>query len=167
MIPDVLERFRQAMRGALVTLLSGWTIVFCSVGQTMTRPGYRGDLDVFLEPNDPQGVCSVTIGLRNISGARQGEARLRLAWFDSTGTLVADQSLRMDPLDIDRYDAKNLALPVICSKVGRMRVQSAKWVLGWETLDGPVVTIEAVERTEWQMRWDGEIGLFVGDPVPG
>ena len=100
---------RAAVPALLVGALSGWAIVSCGGTPRAADPvAYRGGLDVFLEPNDPQGVCSVTIGLRNLSGVRQGEARLRLAWFDSAGTLLADQSLRMDPLDIDRYDAKNL-----------------------------------------------------------
>jgi hypothetical protein len=161
------ERLGGVARVSLVALLCGWTIASCSGAQKRADVvRYRGGLDVFLEPNDPQGVCSVTIGLRNESGARQGEAWLKLAWFDPAGTLLADQSLRMDPLDVGRYDAKNLALPVSCDRVDRMRVRSAEWTLfqGWDALERTIVRIDAVEGSEWRMRWDAQIGLFVGAP---
>jgi hypothetical protein len=125
---------------------------------------YSGQLDVYLEPCDEKGVCSITIGLRNTSGARQGDANIELTWFDADGSLLAEQPLRMDGLLDGRYDAKNQALPVPCRQVGRLLVRKADWNLfeSWDIPTGSVVRIDGVEGTEWQFRWDEGGGLFVG-----
>ncbi len=153
----------------LAALLWCGAIVSCSGMNGTAESHYRGSLEVFLEPNDPQGVCSATIGLRNVSGARQGEAWLRLAWFDAAGKLLDDQRLRMDALEVNRYDAKNLAVPGNCDRVSRMRVTSAEWTLPQtgSSPDRTVVTIEGVERTEWAFHWDPKISLFAGVPQSG
>lgn len=155
---------------SLVAVASLSMLAACTGTKPAVPPArYRGSLDVYLEPNDAQGVCSVTIGLHNVSGVRQREAWLRLLWFDAAGTQLADQSLRMDPLDIDRYDAKNLVLAMTCDRVQRMQVKSAEWTLfrGWDTPVNKSVVIDDVDHTEWRMRWDAGIGLFVGVSASG
>lgn len=127
---------------------------------------FRGEIEAYLEPNDEQGVCSVTIGLRNLSAAWQGEARLRLAWFDANGSLIEELPLRMDPLLPGRFDAKNQVLTGRCATVSRLVVQSAEW-LPYPSMepktDAAAVVIESVAGSEWQMRWSEDHRLFVGE----
>ena len=126
---------------------------------------YAGEVEVYLLPYDEQGICSITVGLRNTSGVRQGEARFQLAWLDAESQLLADQSLWMDGLLPGRYDAKNLSLPVRCDKVGRLDMKSAEWTLfeGWDNPLKVVVPITGAHRTAWQFRWDAALGAFVGE----
>lgn len=125
----------------------------------------RGEIEVYLEPSDEQGVCSVTIGLRNLSAAWQGEARLRLAWFDADGSLIEELPLRMDPLLPGRFDAKNQVLTGRCAAVSRLVVRSAEW-LPYPSMEpraeAAVVDIEGVAGSEWRMRWSEDHRLFVG-----
>jgi len=125
---------------------------------------YQGQLDVYLQPYDDKEACSITVGLRNSSGVRQGDANLELAWFSSAGAAIAEQTLRMDGLLEGRYDAKNLALRVRCREVARLAVRRAEWDLfdGWDSPARSVVRIDGVENTEWEFAWDDEIDLFVG-----
>ncbi len=125
---------------------------------------YSGQLEVYLEPFDAKGICSITIGLRNVSGARQNDANLKLAWFDPAGDLIEEQALRMDPLLVGRTDGKNLALPVRCLQVSQLTVRRAEWELfeGWGTPAQSVVRIDGVEGTKWAFDWDEQNGLFVG-----
>lgn len=125
---------------------------------------------MYLEPWDARGVCSVTVTLDNQSGARQGEAWLRLQWLDVERRLVGEHRQRMDPLLPEHHDAKNHALPVLCSRIGRLQVRSAEWH-PYPTLDTPVnervVSIEDVEGSEWRFSWNEEMKLFVGERVTG
>jgi hypothetical protein len=143
----------------------------CASTATVPEPAvvYTGQLDVHLEPFDDKGSCSITVGLRNSSGVRQGEANLQLAWIGSSGSLIAEQGLRMDGLLDGRYDAKNLALPVSCREVGRLVVRRAEWNLfdGWDTPARAVVRIEGAEGTEWEFGWDAQNSLFVGRRIGG
>ena len=161
---------RRAAR-PLVVVAAGWLAVACTSTATSPEPAvtYAGQLDVYLEPFDDKGACSITIGLRNASGARQGDANLKLAWFDPAGALLAEQTLRMDGLLEGRYDAKNLALPVPCRQVDRLAVRKAEWNLfeGWDTPARSVVRIDGVEGAEWQIVWDEEARLFVGRILGG
>jgi hypothetical protein len=129
---------------------------------------YPGEAEFYLEPYDAQGACSVTVGLRNSSGVRQGDAWLSLAWYGTEGALVAEQRLRLDPLLEGRYDAKNLTLPVRCTTVARVVVRSARWRV-FPTKDGPdpglapEARIDAVDGREWRFGWQAGSGLFVGE----
>jgi len=152
---------------SLLLVAASWMAVACtSTATRQEEPAgiYSGKLDVYLEPYDDNGKCSITIGLRNESGARQGDANLDLAWLDSAGAVLAEQTLRMDGVLEGRYDAKNLALPVLCRQVARLAVRKAEWNLfeGWDTPARSVVRIDGVEDTEWQIVWDEENQLFVG-----
>jgi hypothetical protein len=150
----------------LIVVAASWLAVACVSMTTRPEPArlYSGQLDVYLEPFDDKGRCSITIGLRNVSGARQGDANLKLAWFDAADALIAEQALRMDGLLDGRYDAKNVALPVPCRQVGRLAVRKAEWNLfeGWDAPARSVVRIDGVEGTGWQILWDEESSLFVG-----
>jgi hypothetical protein len=152
---------------SLILIASSWLAVACtSMTTAPEQPAriYSGQLDVVLEPFDARGKCSITIGLRNTSGVRQGDANLKLAWFDSAGALLAEQALRMDGLLEGRYDAKNLALPVPCRQVGQLAVRTAEWNVfeGWDVPVRSVVRIDGVEDTEWKVVWDEENQLFLG-----
>jgi hypothetical protein len=151
---------------SLVLVAASWLAVACTSTATPPEPDviYSGQLEVYLEPFDDKGVCSITIGLRNVAGARQNDANLKLAWFDSAGDLIAEQALRMDPLLVGRTDGKNLALPVRCRQIGQLTVRRAEWDLfeGWGTPAQSVVRIDGVEGTEWAFVWDEQNGLFVG-----
>lgn len=151
---------------SLILVAASWLAVACTSMVTRPEPAriYSGQLDVYLEPYDDKGKCSITIGLRNASGARQADANLKLAWFDSAGAVLAEQMLRMDGLLDGRYDAKNLALPVLCRQVARLAVRKAEWNLfeGWDTPAKSIVRIDGVEGTEWQFLWDEEYGLYAG-----
>lgn len=164
-MPPLLPGYARASLGAL---LAGLIEVSCAVDPIMTdQATYRGALDVFLEPADAQGVCAVTLALRNDSGVRQGEARLRLAWFDREGVVLSDQWLRMDPVNVDQVDAKNLVLPVTCERVDRVKVRSAEWALGWDSTTATSVPIDAVDGAERSFRWDVQLKLFVGQAAGG
>jgi hypothetical protein len=148
-------------------MASSWLAVACTSMTTAPKQAariYSGQLDVVLEPFDAQGKCSITIGLRNTSGVRQGDANLKLAWHDSAGAVLAEQELRMDGLLEGRYDAKNLALLVPCREVDRLVVRTAEWTLfeGWDTPTPSIVRIDGVEDTEWKVGWDEENQLFLG-----
>jgi len=160
-----IPTYTRAARSVMV-LAASCLAVACTSTPAPTQPAatYSGQLDVYLQPFDDKGACSITIGLRNASGARQGDANLKLAWFDAAGAVLAEQPLRMDGLLDGRYDAKNLALPVPCRQVSRLTVRRAEWNLfeGWDTPARVVVRIDGVEGTEWQIVWDEENGLFVG-----
>jgi hypothetical protein len=152
---------------SLILIASSWLAVACtSMTTAPEQPAriYSGQLDVVLEPFDARGKCSITIGLRNTSGVRQGDANLKLAWFDSAGALLAEQELRMDGLLEGRYDAKNLALLVPCREVDRLVVRTAEWTLfaGEDIPVQSVVRIDGVEDTEWKVGWDEENQLFLG-----
>lgn len=158
-------KLRQRSLRRLALVLTSVLVAGCAAG--LDRPAavtYTGELEVFLEPFDEKGSCSVTIALRNLSKVRQGDANLKLAWFDASGALIAEPSLQMDGLLDGRVDAKNLALPVRCRQVERLAVRSAKWVLfeGWDAPKRTIVRIDGVEGGEWQMGWNAEMGLFVG-----
>ncbi len=151
----------------VLVLAVGWLAMACTSTATRTaEPAviYSGQLDVHLQPYDDKGVCSINIGLRNASGVRQGDANLRLAWFDRAGDLIAENALRLDGLLDGRYDAKQLTLPVLCQKVGRLAVRRAEWDVfeGWDKPVSSVVRIHGVEDTEWAFDWDDQNGLFVG-----
>lgn len=126
----------------------------------------RGEIEAYLEPSDEQGVCSVTIGLRNLSVAWQGEARLLLAWFDADGSLIEELPLRMDPLLPGRFDAKNQVLTGRCAAVSKLVVSSAEW-LPYPSMepkaDAAAAVIEGVAGSQWQMRWSDDHRLFVGE----
>lgn len=151
---------------SLVVMAASCLVVACTPVATAPETDriYSGQLDVYLEPFDDKGSCSITIGLRNTSGARQGDANLELAWFDASNGLLAEQALRMDGLLDGRYDAKNLALLVPCRQVARLVVGNAEWNLfeGWDTPARSVVRIDGVEDSEWQILWDEETRLYVG-----
>ena len=154
-------------RAGLATFIAGCALVVSCTSAPQKAAAittYPGVLEVYLEPNDAHGVCSVTIGLRNLSGTRQGEGRLQIAWFDRGGSLLADQSLRMDATDIDQYDAKNMVLPVTCDRAWRVKIRSAQWSLGWDATAITFVPIDGVDGTERPLRWDDQVGLFVGQP---
>lgn len=156
---------------SFLVLAAGLLVAACTSSPTPRAPAviYSGQIDVYLEPFDDKGSCSITIGLRNSSGVRQGDAHLQLAWFASSGAAIAEQGLRMDGLLDGRYDAKNLALPVPCREVGKLVVRKAEWDLfeGWDAPVRSVVRIDGVEGTEWELAWDEATGLFVGRPGGG
>lgn len=152
---------------SLSLVASSWLAVACtSMATGPEEPAriYSGQFEVYLEPFDEQGRCSITIGLRNASGVRQGDANLKLAWFDTAGAVLVEQELRMDGLLEGRYDAKNLALLMPCRQVTRLAVRTAEWNLfeGWDSPARSVVRIDGVGDTAWEMVWDEEKQLFVG-----
>jgi hypothetical protein len=117
-----------------------------------------GQMRVFFEPADEQGVCALTVELRNLSDGWRGEAWLRLAFLDAQGSqLVADQELRLDPLLPGRISAKNLP------------VRSAQWgpYPALVVEDPTVYVIGGVAGTTWTKRWDEAQRLFVGEAVTG
>jgi hypothetical protein len=150
------------------------TVAACSSPSTLPElPTYQGGLEILLEPNDPQNVCSATFLLRNRSGVLQGAAYLELEWLDSKGSRLARQSLRMDPThfaesDPRVIDGKNLPVDgVTCAQVARARIVSARWELGWDYSEEPQIgRIGGVDGTEWQFRWNEEQRLFVSQPAP-
>ena len=165
------EMALRATRPGFVSVAACLLVAACTSMPSARAPAaiYTGQIDVYLEPFDDKRSCSITIGLRNSSGVRQGDANLRLDWLDSSGALIAGQSVGMDGLLDGRYDAKNLALPVRCREVGKLVVRRAEWDLfdGWASTSRPVVRIDGVEGTEWRMAWDEATGLFVGQREGG
>jgi hypothetical protein len=130
---------------------------------------YRGEMDLWLLPYDEHGACSVTVGLRNSSGVRQGEAWLTLSWLDQDGTeLQAPSRIRMDPLLAGRYNAKNETLPLRCADIHAVEVRDAGWTLfaGWDAPPQPVVPIRDVSGTRWQLEWSEEHQAWRGEPAP-
>lgn len=116
-------------------------------------------MDLWLLPYEDSGACSVTVGLRNASGVRQGEAWLTLAWLGRDGAdLQPPSTLRMDPLLAGRYNAKNETLPLRCAEVATVEVRRAEWTLfaGWDAPPQPVVPIQDVSGTRWQLAWSEE-----------
>lgn len=129
-----------------------------------------GQMRVFFEPADEQGVCALTVELRNLSDGWRGEAWLRLAFLDAQGSqLVADQELRLDPLLPGRISAKNLPVPLSCAVIERMTVRSAQWgpYPALVVEDPTVYVIGGVAGTTWTKRWDEAQRLFVGEAVTG
>lgn len=152
---------------AAVAALGGCAASGPRPGATLTYPG---EAEFYLEPYDAVGACSATVGLRNTSGMRQGEAWLSLAWYGVDGALVDEQPLRLDPLLEGRYDAKNLSLAVRCATLARVVVRSARWQV-YPTKDGPdpglapEARIDGVDGGEWRFGWQAGSGLFVGEPA--
>lgn len=158
-------RWSNCSRLGSILLLSSCLVGACTVAPPAAKgPTYAGELEVYLQPFDEKGLCSVTIGLRNVSGSRQGDANLSLAWFDAGGKSLGEQALRMDELRPERTDGKNLTLQARCKEVSRLIVRTAEWNLfeGWDTPARSVVRIDRVEGSEWQFSWDAENFLFVG-----
>lgn len=140
----------------------------CTAGTARPDAGTRrGVLELYLEPVDAQGACAVTVGLRNDSGARQGEARIRVQWRDRQGATIGDQWVRMDPVDIGQYDAKNLVLDAPCKRVAAARVRTADWRVGWDMTATAVVPIDGVDEALITFEWDASAGLFVGRTAGG
>lgn len=152
----------------LVAVAAASLAAACVPGQARPDAGTRrAVLELFLEPVDTQQACAVTVGLRNDSGARQGEARIRLQWRDRAGKTRADQWVRMDPVDVGQYDAKNLVVDAPCRDLLSARVRTADWRVGWDMTMTAVVPIDGVDRAEITFRWDSSIGLFVGSTAGG
>jgi hypothetical protein len=129
---------------------------------------YPGEMDLWLLPYDDRGVCSVTVGLRNVSGLRQGEAWLTLAWLGLDGTeLHPPSNIRMDPLLAGRYNAKNDTLSLRCAELGSVEVRRAEWTLfaGWDAPPQPVVPIQDVSGTRWRLAWSEERQAWAGEPA--
>jgi hypothetical protein len=149
-------------RALLLSVFVGWPAAQATAAEAVT---YSGAAEIYLERNDPQNACAITVALRNDSGARQGEARLSLAWLDRRGKLLGEHRLRMDPTEIGQVTAKNLDLGVTCDRVRRLKIGLARWQLGWDIKATTVVPIAGVEGTEWSLRWDDKLGLFVARPA--
>lgn len=160
-----VDRGAMAWRAALT--LAASAVASCAT-TAVEVPVYRGALDVLLEPWDQKNLCAVTVGLRNVSGVRQGEAWLEMAWFDEAGVERARETLRMDPLLVDRYSAKNLALPLRCAEIGRVHVVRAEWLRGADEgmLDGisERLSIGDVSGGVWRFGHDAALGVYVGSP---
>jgi hypothetical protein len=154
------------MSAGLVLLVALGT---SDVSPDAAAPGpreYLGELEVYLEPWDPRELCAVTVGLRNLAGVRQGEAWLKLRWVDTDNTVVGEPDLRLDGLLPERFNAKNLTLPVRCSRLSHVEVVSAEWTLPHDAvIPGETrVPITGVAGTRWRFAWNGEIALFKGTP---
>jgi hypothetical protein len=149
-------------RALLLGVFVGSAAAQATVADAVT---YSGAAEIYLQRNDPQNACSITVALRNNSGARQGEARLSLAWLDRRGKLLGEQGLRMDPMDIGQVTAKNLDLGATCDRVRRLKIGPARWQLGWDIKSTTIVPIAGVEGTAWSFRWDDKLGLFVARPA--
>jgi hypothetical protein len=142
--------------------------VVAAVVDTPARE-YRGEMDLWLLPYDDSGACSVTVGLRNASGLRQGEAWLTLAWLGQDGSeLHPPSNIRMDPLLAGRYNAKNETLPLRCAELGSVEVRRAEWTLfaGWDAAPQPVVPIQDVSGTRWRLAWSEEQQAWRGELTP-
>ncbi len=148
----------------LLVLCGVLTACVAGIAGTGARK-YPGELEFYLQPVDEQGVCAVTVGVRNLSGERQGEAHLRLDWFQGRKVILRDQFSRLDPVDVGRYDAKNIEVPSKCSAIERVRIRSAVWRLGWDITEDKWVPIDTVDGAEVRFRWDESIGYFVGRTV--
>ena len=152
-----------------------WMAVLAAAACTPARPpatgpGYAGELEIFLVPYDAQRTCAVTVGLRNVSGVRQREAYLEVAWYGDGGDPLAVHRLRIDPLLEGRYAVKNETLPELCGNVRRGEVRSAEWVLfmpGDAPLPDRYVTIDGVHRSSWRFRWDPALPAYVGEATAG
>lgn len=139
-------------------------------GSTAAPPGrdYRGELDLWLLPYDEIGACSVTVGLRNASGVRQGEAWLTLAWLGADGSELAPPArIRMDPLLPGRYNAKNETLPLRCAEVIEVELRGAEWTLfaGWDAPPQPRVPIAGISGTRWRLAWSEEQQAWGGERI--
>jgi hypothetical protein len=149
-------------------LASGACVGLASCAVPAREPAlvaHRGVLEVFLEPADAQGACSVTVGLRNDSGAQKGEALIALAWIGRDGAVLESSKARMDPTDVGQYDAKNLVLERPCTDVTRVEVASAQWLLGWDRTVATVVPVASVDGARGELRWDAAARLYVGRPA--
>lgn len=137
-------------------------------GNAMPPPvrAYRGELDLWLVPYDESGACSVTVGLSNLSGVRQGEAWLALAWRGGDGAeLVAPARIRMDPLLPGRYNAKNETLPLRCREIVEVWLSSAEWKLfaGGDAPAQPMVPILGINGTRWRLVWSDDKQAWRGE----
>jgi hypothetical protein len=146
--------------------VAGVGLASCAVPARGPAPAaQRGTLEVFLEPADAQGVCSVTVGLRNDSGVRMGEALLVLDWVGRGGAVLESSKARMDATDIGQYDAKNLVLDRLCADVAAVEVASAQWMLGWDRTVATMVPLAGVDGARGEFRWDEGARLYVGRPA--
>ena len=147
-----------------IVSLAGVLSVFAQ-DEPSTPASQRGSLEIYLEPYDEKTLCSVTIGLRNDSGVRQGFADLEISWYDDRGSELAATRQRMDSLRPGFYDAKNHTLSALCSAVRRAVVRSAEWELfegSWDVSVIKKASIEGVADTTWEFEWSDENKLFVG-----
>ena len=128
---------------------------------------YFGELDLVLEPNSVNDFCSVTVGLRNVSGVRQDEAYLELDFFNGNDDLLQSERIRMDPLRVGRYDAGNASVAARCESIDRAVIRSAEWTIYNADRDAPrqVVSMSGVTGTLWQFGWSEENQLFIGTKV--
>lgn len=149
--------------GCLV-LLAACTAGPAGAPVTATQPG---QLRVFFEPADAQGLCALTFELRNLSTGWRGEAVLEVALFDERAGVLQESRLVMDPLLPDRISAKNLPVPARCREIARLEVRRATWhPYPSRVVEDPTVyRIAGVEDVTWRPRWDEALGLLVGDPV--
>lgn len=109
---------------------------------------YRGFMEVIARSGDVQPICASTVSLRNDSGDRQGEARLRIDWLDEKGSVLEQHELLMIKTKPGQVTAKNLVVELPCDRVHRIRMRSAEWVLGWDIRSTTVVPITDVDGAE-------------------
>jgi hypothetical protein len=152
---------------ACVALVLVGAVGCAEVGRFAAARPYPGALQVYLQPADAQGICAVTVSLRNLSGERMGEANLRLDWLGARATILRDQRLRLDPTDVGKLDAKNAEVPGRCADVRAVRVRRAAWRVGWDLRDDLFVPIAGVEGAALgPFSWNEAEGLFMAGSVP-
>ena len=137
----------------------------CTLSQP-ELPTYAGELQVYLEPYDERNYCRLHVALRNVSGTRQGFSEFLISW-EVDGAELADTALRHNAMRDGMLRSASTNLPVKCSQVERMRIESAVWELfeGWDRPGAQKVLIAGADATDWRFDFDQELGTWVGSPA--
>lgn len=149
---------------SIAVVLSVGSLIACTAN-SVTPPSDEftdvADLDVYLEQIADR--CAFTVGLRNQSNVRKGATYLELRWLDAVGTGLAESSVRLDPVRIDRFDAKNGSLEALsCEDIAAVRVLAAQWS-GWNKglySQAPRRRIDNLSGQTLVFRWNPELPAY-------
>ena len=134
----------------------------CVTGPTYTTTSV-GEIDFWLQQAGK--TCNATIGIRNRSDIRKGPARIDLIWRSKDDLTKLETSVRMDPVRVNRYDAKNVQMTELeCVQIERVEIAAAEWAEYYPWREGEYVwrKIEGAAGTSWTFEWRSEQDLYVG-----
>lgn len=136
-----------------------------SPAQPTTEYTNLAELEVYLQQEEER-QCAFVVGIRNRSDIRKGPSYLTLVWLGTGNTRLAASEIRMDPVRIDLYDAKNSVIPAIgCASIHSVYVESAEWS-DWNWEDGQLIDnhrhrIDNVEGLRLTFSWNAELPAYV------
>jgi len=145
---ECTSSLRGPLLGAILSIAGG-----CAVGPAYTTTSVA-DLDIYLQQAGQ--ACFATVGIRNRSDIRKGPAMLTMRWQATDGGTVIETPVRLDPVRVGYYDAKNVALEDSrCADIGGVDLLRADWAefdlwkageLRWRAIGG-------ADGTRWRFEW--------------